>query len=155
MASNDTFEKRKKRGDKSEKKTVRLFKKESIPCGKTVYWTGVKKGSEKWKKLREKDERVGDRWLIDERLNFTVDIKTSFISLRSIENFAGTAFLIWSPNLSECRVIYPNSFKNINKRNCVELPSGDHGFSYEQVKTLDYVTLDHFIKTIKAEYNIT
>jgi hypothetical protein len=98
----------------------------------------------------EIDEKYGDFYV----RNKFVDIKSNYISKKSLLNFIGYYILYRNSNFEECRVIHVNDTKKLNLDNCISLPSNDSnisipsfdkiGFSFEQLKIIPFITLDNF-----------
>jgi len=77
---------------------------------------------------------------------FKIDVKRNSISLRSLENFKGDYFVVYHHNLSTPMVIKLDEVKKLDVHSYSTLSSGDKGFKYNVLRTLNFMTFDEFFK---------
>lgn len=155
-----SFEDRLKWGDEAVLKTLNIFKEKNLYCDRIVtnqeFDNTIKefgRNSTQYEEKRKMDEEYGDIWVSRKSLPkqediIRIEIKRQSVPLKTMKNSYAKYFLIWNASLTEAIVINSSEFKNINEENCITLPSGDKGFTYDQVKKFKHVTFNEFIKTI-------
>ena len=81
------------------------------------------------------DRKVGDIFI--ER--YKIDVKSNYVSLKSISDFIGDYFFIFNTAL-ECFIFKPSDLRNLPKNRAIHIPSGNLGFSLDQLLNLNIHT---------------
>ena len=152
-----SFNDRNENGNKSVLKTIEYCNKHNLMWNYVV-------DPMVWKKLEEAPPSINKQFQQKFYKNldliygdlfiecFQNDIKTNYVSLKSIQNFQGDFFIVWESYSDNSFVFIPKDLKNFarnNEKNTVLLASADPGFSLEQLKLLNHTTLDNIFLYFK------
>ena len=79
---------------------------------------------------------------------YKIDVKRNAISLRSLDNFQGDYFVVYHHALNTPMVIEKDEVKKLDRNSCSNLTSGDKGFKYTLLRTLNFQTFDEFFSKL-------
>jgi hypothetical protein len=133
------FEERLERGDKTTLHTKKYLEDKWYQCN-FVIDPGMWKitGGNGKDLLREIDLMYGDLIVED---HYLIDSKSNYISFKSAKRFLGDYFFVWNSSFADCLVLKPEDVRELDISKTIFLPSGDRGFSFEQLSQLPYIRI--------------